>query len=650
MPWTVSASASAPRDPKYKAIDKSALYAIAQAAVNVELFTIPLYMGTLYSIQGTHQIKAKDQSYFKGRLWPGGATTANPTTANETAFNIIFSVFIQEMLHLQLAANIATAIGADPSFTSPALQDANNGWTCYGPTNTIIPHIVDLRDMDAPYNSLIVNIAALTVPQVNLFLAIEEPDAVARDNIPKDKWDKYFPTVPFADWNEWYTEKNLPMFGTIGALYQCYYDYLHIRYSDGTSLWQYVTVTSRQRDLFNVEVAGNHPAREYPGFEASLSSLKTIADMMDAITDQGEGSTLIKTAANLAAVEEKFRSSDAALKADYPSYTDAGKPAPSADAAARFKNDGRDHFERFQEVMALLNQGKIVTWTDWFKAGNAWKKEDLQAPDYNPDDNPKLPTTAAIAAALNALAASDVRVANHKLISKVAAGAIAGVTTVLNEYWKSQDPKNPVAFPSPSMGGTGDRMAICWALFGEAPDLSLGVDPIVPGQLYHACQSLDFAVLGNNQCAAPEVFHTCIGSNKCKAQGGCGFVQQTTGGGICSHAAGTRGPLSAGCVHPPPSGALYSAPSDNKCGTFGGCAVPISASQVYPKSGTMQLFDFTGSGNTPAPFGKMEFAQGDLVHDVAYRAYLEVMKHRGKTPPPNPPPPSDIRLAFPPST
>ena len=127
-------------------------------------------------------------------------------------------------------------------------------------------------------------------------------------------------------------------------------------------------------------------------------------------------------------------------------------------------------------------------------------------------------------------------------------------------------------------------------------------------------------------------------------------MQQTTGGGICSHAAGTRGPLSAGCVHPPPAGALYSAPSDNKCGTFGGCAVPISASQVYPKSGTMQLFDFTGSDNTPAPLGKLEFAAGDLVHDVAYRAYLKVMQHRGKTPPPNPPPPDPIRLAFPPST
>jgi hypothetical protein len=64
----------------------------------------------------------------------------------------------------------------------------------------------------------------------------------------------------------------------------------------------------------------------------------------------------------------------------------------------------------------------------------------------------------------------------------------------------------------------------------------------------------------------------------------------------------------------------------------------------------MQLFDFTGEGNTPAPIGKMNFSQGELVHDVAYRAYLAVMAHRGQKPPPNPPPPSTIRLAFPPST
>src|SRR5207244_3616043 len=97
--------------------DMSAAEAIAQAAINVELFTIPLYMTTMYSIYGMHQINARQQTYYKGREWPGLSTRAAPATSNERAFNIIFSVFIQEMLHLQMASNIATALGVEPSFT-----------------------------------------------------------------------------------------------------------------------------------------------------------------------------------------------------------------------------------------------------------------------------------------------------------------------------------------------------------------------------------------------------------------------------------------------------------------------------------------------------------------------------------------------------
>jgi hypothetical protein len=53
------------------------------------------------------------------------------------SFNIIFSVFIQEMLHLQMAANLATAIGVTPDFTSGSgLQNKNRGWTCYGENNS----------------------------------------------------------------------------------------------------------------------------------------------------------------------------------------------------------------------------------------------------------------------------------------------------------------------------------------------------------------------------------------------------------------------------------------------------------------------------------------------------------------------------------
>jgi hypothetical protein len=194
MPWTLSAGASRPREPSQKSTDASALRAIAQAAINVELFTIPLYMGSLYSLKGMHQITGKGESFYKGRLWPGAAASAQPNSGNERAFNIIFSVFIQEMLHLQMAANIAGAIGLSPNFTSLALQNENHGWTCFGPDRTIIPHIVDLRDLDAPYGGLKVDIAALSKEQTKLFLVIEEAEKDARRHIVKGK---YFPTVPF---------------------------------------------------------------------------------------------------------------------------------------------------------------------------------------------------------------------------------------------------------------------------------------------------------------------------------------------------------------------------------------------------------------------------------------------------------------------
>ena len=79
----VSATAKVPQEPANKNTDKAALRAIAQAAVEVELFTIPLYLTTLYSIQGMHQITSKGNDLYEGRLWPGAATTAGPQTANE---------------------------------------------------------------------------------------------------------------------------------------------------------------------------------------------------------------------------------------------------------------------------------------------------------------------------------------------------------------------------------------------------------------------------------------------------------------------------------------------------------------------------------------------------------------------------------------
>jgi hypothetical protein len=660
---TVSTSALEVRPLSARETDKSALQALAQAAVNVELFTIPLYMAAMYSVQGTHPITG-DNNFYEGRLWPGAAPSADPATANEQAFNIIFSVFIEEMLHLQLAANLASALGVQPIFTSSVLQDESHGWTCYGPDNTVIPHIVDMRD--TVDDSVRVNLGGLTPDQLRLFMIIEEPEDDARKRI-RD-WKKYFPSVPFANWRQGDNETDLPMFGTIGHMYQCLLDYMSLRYPapDGgtTTLFEYAFDPSApQNDIFDGLSAG-HPQAEYPGFGVKVTAkdaptaFQQVTNMMDAITDQGEGSVL-KPGAGLQVVQGKYRSSEDALTADYPDYTDAGQPGPvpPSDCVARAGNDEADHYARFGELAQNL-VSKVETWPAWWGRVGKWTAQDLQ-PGLGhdprgtvPPDPYGLPPAEAVAGALNRMRTSE---EEHDLVDRVAAGAIAGVTTVLNSYWSGKSDY----FPFPSMAGAGDRMAICWAIYGVPPDLSKGIGEKTRGVLYHTCQGLDLAGDGTNNCAAEVVFHTCKGSNLCKAEGGCGFINTTSGPSVCSHTAFTAR-LSDVAVAADLSQPLYSSPSDNKCAGFGGCASPISASQILAAAstaegkeidgGTLAIYDFEGQDNEPVQIAELNWAKGDKVHDLAYQVYQHVMEHRGKKVPEQAPADNDRRLAFPPST
>ncbi|MES2208098.1 MAG: ferritin-like domain-containing protein [Pseudomonadota bacterium] len=665
------------RSLEYLSTDISALQAISQAAINVELFTIPLYMVTLYSIQGTHQINSKGITYYKGRQWPGSSTKAKPDTANAKSFNCIFSVFIQEMLHLQMASNLGTAIGITPDFTSLALQTPDHGWHCYGKDKSIIPHIVDLKDTNR-YKNVRVNTEALNENQVNLFLAIEQPEQDARKELehlgPVMK-EKYFPTVPFKNWQPDYTENNLPLFGTIGWMYECYAQYISIEYTDGESLWDKVfKLDSVQQDMFNSKVSG-HPYMEFPKFDtlftpedkaAALSlhvSFNKAIDMMSAITDQGEGSSLNisryrKGGTVLKSVQAKYQEDDKALEGDYPSYDNTGLPAKSSDAVARYDSTSKDHYERFAEIKALLPS--VVTWEQWHAQGKTWHKDDLINELYDASTAPKnIPTPDDMAGALNRLKADEATML--PTLSKISVGAIAGITTVLDDYWKDQSSQ----FPYPSMVGSGDRVSICWAIFGKAPDLSVGVGAPVEGKLYHACQGLSLDGSDASNCAAIEVYHSCRGSNGCHAQGGCGFAQLDSGGGSCGSAScsalrvkapilGKGGEVLCGGPTPPtPPASIYSAPSDNKCKTFGGCAVPISASQLFPISqpSTMQLYDFVGPEHNSTKIGTMPFQLGDSVYEKAWQAYSQVMKSRGKDAGAAPAPAAtDLRIALPPST
>lgn len=521
----------------------------------------------------------------------------------------------------------------------------------------------------------------------------------------------------FKNWTPEKTEIDLPMFGSIGWLYQCYAMYLSIEYSDGESLWDKIlnkeceewkqkTSTEDfilQKDMFNYRNSG-HPAVEFPCFATELAiKLKQKEDgkldkkeidlafdeaieMMIAITDQGEGSILdlegmetdnapgskktiglsqwkritpsrpeaVKVSAAgkskcPAHIKAKYQAHKESLKYNYPAYTDTGEPAPSRDAEARYSNSEKTHYERFEEVQQLL--GNMVTWDTWHKnPQNIWTAKMLTTEDYNADTAPKnIPIPDDIAGALNRLKNNDKDGNNYKLVSQAAVGAIAGITIILDNYWQ-----NPtVDFPYPSMVGSGDRVSIGWAIFGKVPDLSLGIGTQDPNKLYHACQGLDIENPHDTSEAPVEVFHSCRGSNVCKAQGGCGFAQLDKGGGSCRAMRVAYPTVLKGgevlCGSPKPTDQFYSSPGDNKCGGSGGCAVPISASQLFPRGGEMKIYNFEGDKHNSKQIGSMSFQLGDNVYEKAWEAYSQVMAARGQEPGQKPLP-SDLRLAFPPST
>ncbi|MBB1504847.1 hypothetical protein H5203_05055 [Pseudoalteromonas sp. SG41-1] len=729
------------RPVSYKDADIACIKAIAQAAINVELFTIPLYMTGLYSIQGMHAIGG-DEGLYPERLWPGLGATAGfipneriaklditptpkpskPLSVNEQAFNAVYSVFIEEMLHLQLASNIASKLNLTPSFTSNALQTEKFGWHCYDDT-TQIPHILDFKDCSRDLSKLSpkvkeyftthfqgqtlqdmrVNAAALTKEQALLFLLIEETEESAKKLIiNKDLGGvrpKYFETAPFDWFKATDTEVDLPMFGSIGHMYCCYWDYLEIVYEDGSSLIDILVNPAKpdsvQRDYFNTRDSAEYKP-QYPGINGSinesneLDKLKIeIVNNINAITDQGEGKGVVSEICSRWAAESwvitylqqqtvalkstpieaddhqvaaKFQPNADNLKEDYPADSAGQKPLPvSGIACARITNTKKDHFITFADVLDLIIQYEYqegqsysdnnaaqvyMTWQTWHNLCGKFTVAMLnpKGGDKAKHKHPDLPAVVDVEKALNNLFSSPERRAQtHQIFSESAVGTLKGLTTALDRYWGGKTTE----FPGPAMGGSGDRVSICWATTGQAPDLVAGIADMSKDVLYHACQGMDYTKENSNNLPPATVFHSCKGSNNCKAQGGCGFVHSTTPGGSCGGSAPADGP--------------FSAPANNKCNNLGGCAVPISASQLFPKEPSakpqMQLFEF-GDGpdyaSTAKPYtdpetGKvleqMPFKEGDAVYSIAWQAYCNAKGVQT-----TPPPADDIRLALPPST
>jgi hypothetical protein len=200
-----------------------------QHALNLELWTIPLYLTSLYSI--------KDLNILKNNDYPDAA-------------KLILSVVVQEMLHIELVCNISNALGFSPVFVAPSYSNPNKIPFIHPAINSIPP---DLRGYTIKPQSL-------NKQSLQLFCAIELPH--------------------YKNEIDWTKQKS---YGSIAELYEA----LKIGIA---SLWNSLYVedanNTKQKNTFNEYHNNNGKSH---GFSQRVYSAETALKAIDAIIEQGEG-------------------------------------------------------------------------------------------------------------------------------------------------------------------------------------------------------------------------------------------------------------------------------------------------------------------------------------------------------------------------
>ncbi len=202
-----------------------------QHAVELELWTIPLYLSALYSIRGLDKVKPKDY----------------PVSAK-----LLVSVAVQEMLHLELASNLCLALGHVPVFGRPHYDDPAR-----------IPFIhPDPAELPERLQGYVVGIGPLDRNQLKLFCTIEFPEVPGK--------------IAWSDKDS---------YDSIGELYEALkigishlWDSCHASRQGG---YPQIAVFEGYTRRLNVDI----------GFSQEISDMESALDAIDAIVAQGEGAS-----------------------------------------------------------------------------------------------------------------------------------------------------------------------------------------------------------------------------------------------------------------------------------------------------------------------------------------------------------------------
>lgn len=200
-------------------------YTNLQHAVDLEFWTLPLYLTSLYSIQGLENLEP--------RQYPSAA-------------KLLASIAAQEMLHLEIACNLCNALGYSPQFNKPVYSEANG-----------IPFLKP-HQLPNDISGFAVKPGALNENSIKLFCAIELPEQQTH-----------------RDWNDDET------YDSIAHLYEALYIAVN-------HLWQKCFIgagkNNKQKNSFNVQ----HHASGI-GVSQQVNSLEDAHAAIEAIIEQGEG-------------------------------------------------------------------------------------------------------------------------------------------------------------------------------------------------------------------------------------------------------------------------------------------------------------------------------------------------------------------------
>jgi len=310
----------------HREVDQQTLHALIQLAAGVELFTIPLYMTSLYSIAG---VKAQTDGSVVPFIGPNESYTMQGLNA-QRSYNAIYSVYIQEMLHLQLALNISNVLGAGVNLTQPIYPPNPNddNWIpCLGSLKNLNP------DQYPEFAKVKATLGPLDENAINMFLAIELPDEDSKVDAPP---------IPLTCTPN---EVDGLTFGGIGNLYHIIEQYLDFVYTDdnNSTLFEYcyqdALNKARQKPTGKItqvnQFAGgssySHMTLQVSDGATATLALGQVKDMINGIVSEGEGSR----------------------KSDFNFVSPNYRPDAGGDVPVNELWDAYSHFARFEEVKAI---------------------------------------------------------------------------------------------------------------------------------------------------------------------------------------------------------------------------------------------------------------------------------------------------------